>query len=173
MILDGQIEIAPIRLHHAEGFRRVFDVVARERRYLAMLEAPPIDDVRQYIRESLEKDSPMVVALGDHAVIGWCDIRRDSVASRAHRGTLGMGVMPAWRGKGIGSRLIAATLQRARRAGFVRIELDVYTDNSRAVAFYEKFGFSREGVQRDACRIDGCYRDAIIMALVERTNAEA
>ena len=86
-------------------------------------------------------------------------------------GTLGVGLVPAYRGRGLGSRLIEAALERARAAGFVRIELDVYADNARAIALYERLGFVREGVVRDAVFVDGEYRDAIAMALVERGNA--
>jgi RimJ/RimL family protein N-acetyltransferase len=168
----GHIEIAPIRLHHAEGLRRAFDLIAREARYLSDLKAPPIDEVRDYILKTLERNSPMFVALGDAAVVGWCDIRRDPTAARAHRGTLGIGVAPRWRDCGIGSKLLLATLERARSAGFVRIELDVFSDNFRALALYEKFGFVREGYQRDAARIDGRYRDSVLMALIDRANGE-
>ena len=68
-------------------------------------------------------------------------------------------------------RLIRATLAQARVAGFVRVELDVHADNARAIALYEKVGFVREGVARDAVFVDGEYRDAINMAIVDRANA--
>jgi RimJ/RimL family protein N-acetyltransferase len=110
----------------------------------------------------------MMVALAGGSVVGWCDIRREFFPSRAHRGTLGMGLLPAWRGRGIGRRLLEATLAQARRSGFKRIELDVHADNPRAIALYEKAGFVREGIVRDASLIDGVFRDAILMAIVER-----
>jgi RimJ/RimL family protein N-acetyltransferase len=79
-----------------------------------------------------------------------------------------MGVVPEWRGQSVGRRLLDATLAEARRVGFKRIELDVYADNARAIALYEQAGFVREGVMLDASLIDGVYRDAILMAIVER-----
>lgn len=81
-----------------------------------------------------------------------------------------MGIVPAYRGRGLGLKLINATLARARKAGFVRIELSVHADNARAISLYDKAGFVREGVQRDAVYVDGEYRDAIVMAIVEREN---
>ena len=68
-------------------------------------------------------------------------------------------------------RLIRATLAQARVAGFVRVELDVHADNARAIALYDKVGFAREGMARDAVFVDGEYRDAINMAIVDRANA--
>ena len=38
----------------------------------------------------------------------------------------------------------------------------------RAIALYEKAGFVREGIVRDASLIDSVFRDAILMAIVER-----
>ena len=40
-----------------------------------------------------------------------------------------MGLLPEWRGRGVGRRLLEATLAKARRSGFKRIELDVHADN--------------------------------------------
>jgi len=82
-----------------------------------------------------------------------------------------MGIIPPYRARGLGRRLIDAAVAQARKADFVRIELFVHSDNARAIALYEKVGFVREGVQRDAVYIDGEYRDAIVMAIVERENA--
>jgi RimJ/RimL family protein N-acetyltransferase len=155
-------------LDHVEGYRRALDVVARERKYLTMLEAQPEPDTLRFVKSNLENGNPMMVALAGDKVIGWCDVRREFFPSRAHRGTLGMGLLPEWRGRGLGQRLLEATLARARRSGFKRIELDVYADNLRAIALYEKAGFVREGLLRDATLIDGVFRDAILMAIVER-----
>lgn len=82
-----------------------------------------------------------------------------------------MGILPSYRGRGLGRKLINATVAQARKDRFVRIELFVHADNARAITLYDKVGFVREGVQRDAVYIDGEYRDAIMMAIVERENA--
>ncbi len=77
-----------------------------------------------------------------------------------------MGILPAYRGKGLGRRLIETTLKAAQEAGFLRVELDVYEDNSRAIALYEQVGFVRECIFRRAAQIDGRFIDAIGMALL-------
>jgi RimJ/RimL family protein N-acetyltransferase len=155
-------------LDRVEGYRRALDVVARERKYLTMLEAQPEPDTLRFVKSNLENGNPMMVALAGRKVIGWCDVRREFFPSRAHRGTLGMGLLPEWRGRGVGRRLLEATLAQAPRSGFKRIELDMHADNPRAIALYEKAGFVREGIVRDASLIDSVFRDAILMAIVER-----
>jgi ribosomal protein S18 acetylase RimI-like enzyme len=165
---EKSVRIEPMTLDHVAGYRRALDIVARERKDLTLLEARPESDTLQFVRSNLENGNPMMVALGGGNVIGWCDIRREVFPSRAHRGTLGMGLLPELRGCGVGRRLLEATLAQARRAGFKGIELDVYADNPRAIALYEKAGFVREGIVRDASLIDGVFRNAIPMAIVER-----
>jgi len=48
-----------------------------------------------------------------------------------------------------------------------RIELGVYAFNPRALHVYEKLGFKREGVKRDAIYTDGRFHDMILMAMLE------
>lgn len=171
---DSNIEtitIGPITPDHIESFHRALDRVARERKYLSFLEAPPLDQVRRFILDRIAAGDPGLVAIVHGEVVGWCDISRLDRLIHAHRGSLGMGIVASHRGRGLGSRLIKATLAQARKAGFVRIELFVHADNARAIALYDKVGFVREGVQRDAIRIDGQYGDTIMMAIVERENA--
>lgn len=53
-----------------------------------------------------------------------------------------------------------------------RIELEVFAFNPRAVAVYERVGFHREGVLRDALHWDGEFHDIIAMSIL-RTDRSA
>ncbi|KAA1178857.1 GNAT family N-acetyltransferase [Rhizobium tropici] len=161
---DTEIRIEPISAEHIEGFHKALDTVACEREYLSLLEAFPLEETRSFVLGMIENGNPQFVALGDGKVVGWCDISRHGFPSHAHAGKLGMGIIPAYRGQGVGRRLIEATLQAARDVGIERVELSVYADNGRAIALYEKVGFVREGLARKSFRIDGRYKDAIHMA---------
>jgi ribosomal protein S18 acetylase RimI-like enzyme len=85
---------------------------------------------------------------------------------RSPIGSVGMGVVAEWRGRGIGFRLLDAALDAAFRQGFARVELEVRGDNTRAIALYDKSGFVRERLLRDSFFIDGKYFDAIAMPIV-------
>ncbi|MFB2561598.1 GNAT family N-acetyltransferase [Rhizobium sp. IMFF44] len=162
--MTTEIRIEPISTEYIEGFHKALDTVAREREYLSLLEAFPLEETRIFVLGMIEKGNPQFVALDDKKVVGWCDISRHGFSSHAHAGKLGMGILPAYRGRGLGRRLIETTLLAARNAGMERIELSVHSDNDRAIALYEKVGFVREGLARNSVRIDGRYKDAIHMA---------
>lgn len=55
-----------------------------------------------------------------------------------------MGVLPAWRGRGVGSDLLDALIVAARDAGSVTLSLSVEPDNS-ARRLYERFDFHQVG----------------------------
>jgi RimJ/RimL family protein N-acetyltransferase len=166
--LQMDIEIVPIAAEHVDGFHRALDIVARERKYLAFLEAPPLEGTRQFVLDNIAKGRPQFVALADGAVVGWCDILPKGPPVHAHVGVLGMGLLPKHRGRGYGTKLIDATLRGARGFGFIRIELNVHADNTPAIRLYEKVGFKPEGVMRDAALIDGQFKDVIFMAKIDR-----
>lgn len=162
------IVLTPLGPEHVPAYHRALDVVARERRYLAFLEAPPLEQVRTFVLGGVAKGDPRLLAVTGDAVAGWCDITRSAFPSEAHRGRLGMAVVPGFRGQGLGRRLLTATVHAAWAARFTRVELTVYADNAPAIALYETVGFVREGIVRDAVCVDGQYRDAIAMAMLNR-----
>ncbi|HSV01469.1 MAG TPA: GNAT family N-acetyltransferase [Roseiarcus sp.] len=161
-------DVVPIAPEHIESYRRAVDIVARERRYLTLLEAFPLPQTRAFVLSLMEKGDSMFVALAKGEVVGWCDIQRHPFPAHSHRGTLGMGVVPDYRARGIGRRLMDQALNRALSTGLVRVELSVRADNARAIRLYEKFGFVREGVARAAVFVDGEFHDTIAMALIDR-----
>ena len=159
-------EIAEVREEHIAGCHAALDVVARERKYLTFLEAPPIELSRVFIRGSVEKGHPHFVALAGDRVVGWCDIRPRERPVTRHCGVLGIGILPDWRGLGVGRRLMERTLEAARAFPLARVELAVRADNARAVALYRKVGFEVEGRRQRAMLVDGVYYDDIVMALL-------
>lgn len=54
-----------------------------------------------------------------------------------------MGVLPEYRSKGIGSKLMSACLKIAKEKGYQRVYVNVYAKNEKAVKFYENEGFEK------------------------------
>ncbi|MEA2894149.1 MAG: hypothetical protein QOI05_4942 [Bradyrhizobium sp.] len=160
------IEIVPIEEGHIDGFHRALDIVARERRYLAFLEAPPIEATRTFVLDNIKRGQLQFVALSADDVVGWCDVIPLSRPSQAHRGVFGVGLLPQFRGQGIGTKLTKKALAAARAFGLHRVELTVREHNAGAIELYKKEGFQIEGVQRDAVLVDGVYENVVCMAVV-------
>jgi [ribosomal protein S18]-alanine N-acetyltransferase len=81
------------------------------------------------------------------------------VMDEAHVTTLG--VDPAFRGRKIGERVLAAILAEARRRGVRRASLEVRESNTAAVRLYEKYGFVPVARRRGYYTDNG--EDAIVM----------
>jgi putative acetyltransferase len=165
------ITIAPLAEPHFEPLREVLDTVAREQRYLALFEAPAREQAFAFYR-SLLADGQCHVALHDGAVIGWCDIQPVFGHARRHIGTLGIGLLPAYRHRGIGSMLLSAAIATAWSRGLERIELTVREDNANAKALYERLGFRDEGIQRRSMLVAGRHYDCHAMALLRSYDVE-
>ena len=158
--------VVPIALGHAASFRQALDVVAREKRYLAMTEAPSLEQVQAFVRQNLERGVAQVVALDGERVVGWADIVPPAHPGLAHRGTLGMGVVPGFRARGLGRALLAACIERAWAAGLSRIELEVRADNLPAIGLYVAMGFRHEGYKPRGICLDGAFLDTLAMGLL-------
>ncbi|MEU5534457.1 GNAT family protein [Streptomyces sp. NPDC020362] len=80
---------------------------------------------------------------------------------------------PGAQGRGLGTeatRLIVG--YGFERLGLHRISLEVYAFNPRALRVYEKVGFVREGVLRDALLWEGEWVDAVVMSILAREWSE-
>jgi hypothetical protein len=73
-----RIEIVPIRRQHIAGFHAAVDAIAKERRYLAMLEAPSLTHTRRRVLDSLRSGAVHVVAVVDDEIVGPCATARCS-----------------------------------------------------------------------------------------------
>jgi ribosomal protein S18 acetylase RimI-like enzyme len=158
--------IVPLAPAHFDALYAVLDEVARERRYLAMLQAPPRESTHAFFRDNLAQGHPHFVALLDGELVGWCDVLPVFGEARAHVGTLGVGLLRHARHRGLGAALMRATIDAAWAKGLRRIELTVRADNPSARALYERLGFQHEGLQRAAFRVDGLDIDMHAMALL-------
>ena len=162
-----EVRIVPTGEKYAESFNAVVDAVARERRYIGFVEGPSLESTREFIRSILGGAGIQLLAINpDDKVVGWCDIVRNPHEGFRHVGRLGMGLLPGYRGRGLGRQLVAQAVRAARQAGIERVELEVFASNERAIALYGALGFATEGIKRRARKLDGQYEDNVFMALL-------
>lgn len=165
------ITIKRITEEHISGFHACLDAVAREETYLGQTQAPPLERVADFVRSNIQNNLPQFVALHDALVVGWCDAIPHWAAALSHRAGLGMGILAAYRGRGIGSALLLQTLNHARSIGVRRVDLEVRADNTAAIALYSSAGFKTEGRKSMGLKLRGQYHDAIEMGLILESGA--
>lgn len=159
------VSIVPIGCQHIESFGDCVDEIARERRFLAIVEGFPSDQTAIWVTVNRARGNPHLVALDGERVVGWCEIRREVLPGRLHWAVLGVGVRAAYRGAGLGRQLMTAAIALAWASGLARIELWVRAPNAPAIALYRALGFAEEGRRRDAMRLDNTAEDEVLMAL--------
>jgi len=156
---EAQFEIRSAQASDARAMAELFALVAAERDGIAS--EPPVDIGE---REALFARSAgeSVVAVADRQIIGMLHIE----VSRHGFGELGMLVDPGWRGRGVGSALVAAAIGWARGRELHKLCLEVFAHNTAAVALYRKCGFIEEGRRvRQYRRASGELWDSIVMGL--------
>jgi RimJ/RimL family protein N-acetyltransferase len=148
-------------------YHACLDSVARERRWIAITEAPLLACLTEWTtRTHFQSGFPCLLAIDDEAAIGWANLNPFERPGHAHLATLGMGVLAPHRGRGVGDALLARLIAEASGLRLERLELTVYAENLPAIRLYRKHGFSVEGVKRRYKKLDGAYDDAIMMVLL-------
>ena len=104
------------------------------------------------------------LAKADGEIIGTASLTRKHKRMR-HRGELGICVKRAWWGSGAAPALMEAILAFARENGFEQLNLEVRSDNIRAIRLYEKYSFRKLCVFPGFFKIDGQYIDFDLMNL--------
>jgi len=108
-----------------------------------------------------------VVVRETHQVIGETGLLRMFPAWRTTDWSLIIGEKSA-RGKGYGSEAAQLMLDYAfGYQNFHRVAIGVVGFNTKALQFYERLGFQREGLQRDGYYFNHHYHDFVMMSMLE------
>jgi ribosomal protein S18 acetylase RimI-like enzyme len=157
--------IRPTSLNDLASLVECLNSVFLERRYLAITESIPVGEAMQYHANNITANHPHFSVIDSDRVVGLCDVvpvAPPRIAAQQHNATLGMLLLPEYRGRGLGRQLLAKTLDVAR-SKFERIELSVYSHNERAHSLYKQVGFVEEGRRVGAWKLDGITSDIIDM----------
>jgi len=101
------------------------------------------------------------------ALIGRSAIWNIHAVNRSGLFTIFIGDRSRW-SKGLGTEATALTsIYAMDELKLHRLELECFVYNERAMKTYEKLGFKREGVRKEARLHEGRFHDAIQMAILE------
>jgi L-amino acid N-acyltransferase YncA len=165
--MDTPLSIRTATISDTDAVAAIYNEGIEDR--LATFETSPraADDVREWLGEGL----PFLVAVRGDGVVGFARVSPYSDRCVYQGvGEHGVYVARAARGGGVGRRLLEALREEAERAGLYKLTSRVFTDNAASRAVHVAAGFHEVGVQRRHGRLDGRWKDCV---LVERLLGDA
>ena len=119
----------------------------------------------------LDDGLPFLVASAGDEIVGFARVSPYSDRCVYEGvGEHGVYVARSARSSGVGRRLLEALCDEAERAGFYKLTSRVFSDNAASRAAHVAAGFHEVGVQRRHGRLDGRWKDCV---LVERLLGDA
>lgn len=95
-------------------------------------------------RETLAlPDVEYVVAVDDDTIVGGAGVRNIVGTGEITNVML----LPEYRGKGLGRKIVEEVIERGRRLGAEEFTLEARASNASAIKLYEKLGFVNEGIR--------------------------
>jgi phosphinothricin acetyltransferase len=120
------------------------------------------DDIAAWIDDG----QPFIVAEREGRVLGWARAARYSDRCVYQGvGEHAVYVHPDARGRGLGRELLIALCGESERRGLYKLTSRVFSDNHASLAAHRAAGFEEVGTQRRHGRLDGQWKDCV---LVER-----
>ena len=118
-----------------------------------------------YLRQMLESPDDVQYVVRYHGTIVADGSLHRLPRRMSHRAEIGVSVIKECWGRGVGSALMEEMLAFAKQRGIRQLNLQVRSDNARAIRLYEKFGFRKLCVFPGFFKIDGQYIDFDLMNL--------
>ena len=157
----------PARPADAEEIAVIYNAAIAERSATFETRARSAAEIARRIEGSR---LPFLSARQGNTVVGWTALGpysdRPAYAGVAECSVY---VAPAARGQGIGTRLIEAVSEAAKQQGIHKLLGKLFPTNVASVKLVERCGFRTVGVHRRHGRLDGEWRDVL---LVERLLGE-
>jgi L-amino acid N-acyltransferase YncA len=164
----GSIDVRQAEPRDAEAVAAIYNHGIAERQATFETRARRPNEIAGW----LEEGRPFLVAVDeDEKVLGFARVSAYSVR-RAYAGVgeHAVYVGPHARRRGVGVKLLDALAQASENAGYYKLTSRVFTTNEASLKLHRAAGFTEVGVQRRHGRLEGEWKDTI---LVERLLGDA
>lgn len=132
-----------------------------------MFEPDERDTTLENMQQRLSNtNESMLGAFDNEKLVGFISFSRGRANRVKHTAYIVMGVLSSHTGQGIGKLMLSSIEKLAIKQNVTRLELTVMTHNANAIRLYEKMGFVKEGVKKNAMLIDGNYFDEYYMGKI-------
>ncbi len=124
-----------------------------------------VESYSKYLSEMIKSEnSTLIVAEIDGRLAGLVEAYGGKYNRNKHSVHLVIAVLKEFWGKGIGKNLIVKCIEWAEDKNIHRLDLSVFTYNTKAIELYEKMGFAKEGIKKHSFKVDGKFVDEYLMA---------
>jgi len=127
------------------GLVQAINAVCGEGRWMSTTRFEPTP---AWIHALQEPECPyhlLLVVEDGEEIVGWCRTFPKDGSNEAKEVLLGIGLLPAYRDRGLGTDLIRRSLAWARDAGYRRVSLTTRPDNTRAIHVFQRCDFAFTG----------------------------
>jgi L-amino acid N-acyltransferase YncA len=131
----------------------------------------PVADLQARLEAA---EQPWLVAERDGRVVGWAGLWSYSTRP-VYDGVVecSVYVARAARGTGVGARLLAELFEAAERADRYKLIGKIFPENRASLRLFERAGFRQVGVHHRHGRLDGRWRDVVVLEKLVGQAADA
>ncbi|MFT9496284.1 GNAT family N-acetyltransferase [Anaerosolibacter sp.] len=172
LLRDGQkLIVRNPKIGDAQGLIDHMKAVDGETKFLAREPGEfsfTLEQEREFIKSSINNENIFfLVGEIDGKIIANCSVGIVMNNKRyLHRAAIGIAVRKDYWHRGIGKRMMEECIKWCREKGVEQLELEVVTQNNRAISMYKSFGFQIQGTKKHALKYgDGSYADEYLMIL--------
>jgi len=146
------VTLRPYRAGDQRGLITAIDAVCAEG-MMATARFEPTPAWRHALTDTSCAAHLLLLALADGRVVGWCRLFPADAAQEGGEVELGIGVMRAWRSRGVGRALMGRALEWAVERGCARVTLTTRADNEPAIRLFARSGFDLVPGDGDSLRM--------------------
>ena len=161
--MTSGLDLRPARAGDAESICLIYNQGIEDRVATLETELRTPEERREWLA-ARDPRHPVIVAESEDAIVGWGSLNVfNARPAYRHVADFSVYVERAWRGKGVGHRMLERLIELAREIGYHKMVLATFPTNEGGVKLYERLGFSRVGVYHEQGMLDGHWVDTLIM----------
>lgn len=159
--MNAKIDIRTATLGDAEAICGIYNAAMDERG--STFETTP-RTAKDFEARIGDARFPLLVSAEGGKVMGWAGLARYSDRQcYAGIGEASVYVDASARGRGVGTELAEALASAAQSGGFHKMIGKLFTDNVASIRLVERCGFDSVGLHRRHGKLDGTWRDVLVV----------
>ena len=172
--MAGDVRVRPATLEDAAAIAEIYNQGIRARIATFETEERTPEERRAWLTGHDDRHPVVVATIMEHGaerVIGWA--ATDGYRTRAcYAGVAEFSVYihEQYRGRGVGVTVLDGLIAAAERAGLWKLLSRVFPENNASRALCAKVGFREVGVYENHGKLDGVWKDTVIVERLIPTN---